>query len=1168
MLRMLLGTLVLAVLPMSVSAQNAPAAKDAKQETGKPNAKEMQQPESKPAGKDTKPGDSTTAPAPPARLSLDKLKLPANAVIIVIEKLQEAAEMIPRAIYVSPEKYQEWQDRIRQLEQQLKAEKTTPHSCQLSGRVEGDYVSLRANFTFATQQPRTTVVLGLQGAHLVDEGDLDKTAPQLEYGDDGFIVRVDKEGPHQLSLNLTIPLSWKRSQGLGNAVERGFELGLPGAPATTLALDLPAGIKDLRVDDVLKKGKAKGKWETTLGPAKQVAIAWREPLAQPGSGSLLTLDAQIVVKLEEAGAQLQAELTLGDLRGQAKEWRLLLPPGVTPTVKSLPAAAYQWLSPDGKNPHHVLQLKEPIAEPIGVTLQANVAWPAAKLTVGPFTLAGASQQRGTVLVQATPNALRGQRLVYHRFGDVTQLNLPKSSPGADNLAFFRYSIAASGPAASKAPLALEFKASSGLAETQTDHTVRLKGEPDAWFVETTTRIQAKSLGEIADFLDVQLPRSRFPGLESLGITPWLSFPASCPWPSALPFLGGTAWALPLELRWEDEGSEQTGPGGARRAKLKWSRPNGKQQLLTIHGKYAVPPGHRRIQMELPRPLGSLDHGGSLSVASGPLVELLAGPPGAEEAVPDRHQWQRQTDAAPATVDLAWRPYQPSFPVFAVVDVTVYEHSAHVRQHLQFTMPGGNGVSPAKNVRLQLPKTLAQVAVESGGKLLGEPQPGSGWLWATPLVDAAGKSDLVLEYDVPLPEREPADGPRPAPWNVPLIWPEAATRQEAKVRVWCAPGTIPSLAVNAGPWHDRGIESVPARDSLPALVVYGAGTAVPLALSVQPSSATVLATLVCDRTLVQVHIDEEGNQSYRVRFLVRKLAARSLTLELPVPVRGERGDNLQAVRFGLDRQEKVLHWTSVGNIATIKLPSELPNFQGQQVFLDVEYKLPASIAEGKRFGSTLLAPPRWHGDVLPGTVRWQVDLPGDQVAIVMDGNAVLDNRWNLHGGLVTPEASVSHADLETWLTGREGTESTPVSLAYWRPGLTTQRLIHVPRPWWLLLCSGVVLAAGLALMLLPLARWFFGLVVTALIACGAATALLWPALVPPILYGCEPGLGVLAALIVVQWLLQERYRRQVVFLPGFARKPVGSSLTRAGQPASKREPSTVDAPARAVNSSAK
>src|SRR5262249_19687477 len=123
MLRMLVGTLVLAVLPWSVRAQNSPEAKDAKQDTGKADVKEMKQSDSKPKDKDAKPGDST----PPPRLPLDKLKLPPNAVIVIIEKIQEAAEMIPSAIYLKPEQYKELLDRIRQLEQQVKSEKTTPH---------------------------------------------------------------------------------------------------------------------------------------------------------------------------------------------------------------------------------------------------------------------------------------------------------------------------------------------------------------------------------------------------------------------------------------------------------------------------------------------------------------------------------------------------------------------------------------------------------------------------------------------------------------------------------------------------------------------------------------------------------------------------------------------------------------------------------------------------------------------------------------------------------------------------------------------------------------------------------------------------------------------------------------------------------------------------------
>ena len=1155
--------LLLAALPIApalmLRAQQPPTGKDAKADASKSATKDKKQPETK-----TPPNAKSAAVndiIPLTRQTLDKLKLPPGTIVIVTDKLKDAQEQYPSAILMTPEQYEEMRERIRVLEQQLKPDKTITHSCKLTGKLEGDYLTLRAEFTFATQQPRSLVALGLQGAHLVDEGDLDKTAPQLDYGEDGFVVRVEKEGNHQLTLNLKVPVGLKRGIGLGSATERGFDLGLPGAPATNLNLELPSGIKDVRVNDSVKASKAPGRWEVPLGLAKQVSVAWKEPLTLAGGGPLLTLDTQIVVKLEESVAQLQAELFLEDLRGQTKEWRLLLPPGATPTLKALPATAYQWVFPDGKNPWHILQLKEASAERLAVSVQASVPRPVGKLAVGPFAVANAFRQQGTVLVQTTPEGQRGQRIVYHRFGEVSQRELPKSATGLENLAHFQYALMpAPGAAVTKPPVELEFKASGGLAETLADQTVRLKGDGDSWYVETTTRIQAKALADLTDYVEVELPRLRTPDWMALRSAPTLAFPGALPWVGFAPVAAQLGWALPLEFRWEEEGTELAAQEGARRARLKWSHPSAKQLSLTIHGKYLIPPGARRVRLELPRPLGTLDRGGTLRVTSGPQVELLTGSLGAEEVVPERHSWQRTSDTAPVAVDLAWRPHQPAFPVAATVDVTLHDRSAHVRAQLHFTLAPIKAALAGGNVRLRVPGGLKHVTLEAGGKMLGEPQPDTGLLWVNPHADAAGKCELIFEYDVPLPKMDDqaAAGPVARPWEVLLLWPEGATRTQANVRVWSPPGVLPKLADGPHDWHERGTESVPGRDGLPALVVQGAGARLPLALQLHPAGQTALASLLCDRSLIQVHVDDEGNQFYRTRFLIRKLAARQLTLELPVPVRG----NLQSVRFGPDRQDKALFWNDpVSNIAVIRVPSELPGFQTQQIFLDIEYKLPASFLGTRRFGQTLLFPPRWHGDVLPGAVRWQVDLPADQVALVAGGGAVLDYRWTLQGWLLAPEASVTSADLEAWLTGREGGEATPVGLAYWRPGLAPQRVIHLPRQWWLLLCSGLVLAVGLGAYLLPLGRALAWLVVATVCLGVVASALLWPALVPPLVYGCEPGVAVLAVLLGLQWLLQERYRRQVVFMPGFARLQTGSSLTRAAE-AKPREPSTVDSPASA------
>ena len=55
------------------------------------------------------------------------------------------------------------------------------------------------------------------------------------------------------------------------------------------------------------------------------------------------------------------------------------------------------------------------------------------------------------------------------------------------------------------------------------------------------------------------------------------------------------------------------------------------------------------------------------------------------------------------------------------------------------------------------------------------------------------------------------------------------------------------------------------------------------------------------------------------------------------------------------------------------------------------------------------------------------------------------------------------------------------------------------------------------------------------------------------------------IVLLQWLLHERYRRQIIFLPSFSRSRSGSSLSRA-EAARAGEPSTVDAPARGPGSS--
>ena len=157
-------------------------------------------------------------------------------------------------------------------------------------------------------------------------------------------------------------------------------------------------------------------------------------------------------------------------------------------------------------------------------------------------------------------------------------------------------------------------------------------------------------------------------------------------------------------------------------------------------------------------------------------------------------------------------------------------------------------------------------------------------------------------------------------------------------------------------------------------------------------------------------------------------------------------------------------------------------------------------------------------------------------------------------------ALSTAELEQWFAA-SGT--TPISdadpgVVGWQPLLGPVRLIHVPQQAWLGACSVMVLAIGLTLFVPQLPRVAFVMIAVVLGVSLSIVGTLSPELLSAIIYGCEPGILVCVLVFVAQWMLHQRYRRQVVFMPAFTRLKSGSSLIRpgAGQP---REPSTVDEP---------
>src|SRR5262249_33627747 len=155
---------------------------------------------------------------------------------------------------------------------QLDKDRTaTVGKCHLKGKVDGGQLELQAQFSFVTERDRSVVSVGCSQAH-PNRVLLDGNLPILWRGDDGITVQVEKKGEHQVTVDLG--LSLKRGVG---AADRSFEIDLPRAPITTVELELPSGVKELRVNGqpikeplTLKNNVLSG----PLGALARLELAW------------------------------------------------------------------------------------------------------------------------------------------------------------------------------------------------------------------------------------------------------------------------------------------------------------------------------------------------------------------------------------------------------------------------------------------------------------------------------------------------------------------------------------------------------------------------------------------------------------------------------------------------------------------------------------------------------------------------------------------------------------------------------------------------------------------------------------------------------------------------------------------------------------------------------
>ena len=1109
-----------------------------------------------------RPGDTTARPPAetgpsPAREGgptsaglpdLDNLKIPPGAILVICKEVKDALQLLPDGVLLSPDRYRALLDRLDQLERQVNAVAAeVPSACKLSGQVDGKMARLQAQFDFRTDRPRAVVSLGCQRAWLKPGATIDGHLPLLLTGEDGAVkVQIDTPGVHQVTLELEIPVLPRGPKG----AEQGFDFGLPGAAITTLDhLALPPRVPEIRINGRLfatapQDGQKSRVEPGPLGPADRLEVVWKGPAVTPSKEApFLDAVGRIAVHLNEALVVTDVELSLQARGGEVREWRIQMPREVVPEIKQ-PRAEDDRIEalvpPDPRNPVLTIKLRNPSAEALRVVFQVRQARTKEATPVGPFAVLNATRQRGTITISAPADL----RLRYQPRADVLRREVTDESP-SNAVAEFTYSSLPppSSPAAPMPPLvgilAEEVK---GAVEARVEHLLQLTER--GWRAKTTIRVTP--VRTRVDHLLLDVPGG-FQLDTGVGATP-----------------------TDLVDRVEPvDGSSRSGP-----LRIKLVKEQTQPFSVTLPGLYPLGDAPGKTSLYLPRPLETLDRGGQIVVTLPEGWELID----SESNLAEPESGQRVSGAAglpptwrseqfPKRVDLSWRPHRPEWPVRAVVDVTVGGGRILVRHQMWFPPPPRT----PKRVALDVPAAVAEhLAVCRGGTL--EPDrtvrlnPMSGNECSLEVSYRFALSDQ--EAGAGAPAAKPTDGAAEVFRRVvlPLVRLPGASRIETKVRVWTDPGLIPSLA--AGAWEEQPNEPVPDRDILPALVLRSTRETGAVSLTLHGDSAADPAPVLVERALIQVAIAEGGGQAYRARFLVSHFGGRHVDVEFPQPLPRVAPE----LTLGGKKVARSQALPSPEGTGTGLMRMEVePDLYRQPLTLEVRYRLAPHASAGGRAGIMALQPPRLRGAAFLGRVWWQVELPPARLGIARGVAGSAEQRWQWQAGLVAPRPSAIALEFPGDPSGSPPSAGTTrpgegePALVYWQSEPAPVYLVYAPDQVWLLACSLALLAIGLGLSFAPLphaARW---LAVILLGLTAVLAGVWWPDAVPTVLYGCQPGALVLAAVLAVQWLRNRRYRRRVIFLPGFTRLKAGSSRSPGGDGRPRGEPSTVDAPAQGGNS---
>src|SRR5579884_4034235 len=835
----------------------------------------------------------TSAPTAEGKKTIERKKtdlssLPADAVIVICEQANEALDLLPKAVILRPDKYQELLDQIEKLKKQIENPKNEnavpPTRCVLHGKVEAGAVRLQAEFSGTAERADTLVSLACPQAGLSSAETDGRMARIRRSNAGGLLVRIDKSGEYHVKLDLILPLSGREGNG------RGFELTLPRAVITQLDLELPPNCTELRIGGQLFKELQLPGLELKnnhlsgspgIGPVEKLDLSWKD-LRRAAREPVRTAEGRILARLDASGLTNEADLWLTAEGTATKIWRLLIPRNAE--IKVLPSGKearidHRIETDDQKSPVaslRTIHLEEARMEPLHVQVKVPLMLlNDSAMPIGPFFVLDAARQTGTVLVR---NQVRNLHLEYRGHGDMqlrrqeteeTRGETPASVATLvySNIPLIDQPVGTVGPR-SLSWLDLEAVKMPAQVRMRVSHTLTLRQDEGSRNMapgSSEDRSAARSRKHYWQVVTTITPATKWAEVEQLKILVPPEWEPTDENVSVVPNSNPRCVSIPFSLLRE--------------------RPTQSQR---VEGRYkANYKAEARAVLRLPQPQGTIESC-EVKLEAPSDVELFLD--NAEQVNlelsrqprPNEQTWRcRGVPAEELGLEVSWRRYRPELRVVSVVDLTLNGNRGEVHQELRLHMPQNpppfvtlrvpSAIGDSLQIQDELGQDIRPLKSEMRNSKSESPSSHPGFDLRIPVMTKEGGKEwrLDLRYTTGLadPDRAPHAG---EPFVVPLVSLEQATTGDLKVRIWSDPGFLPRAA--SPHWEEQNIEEVKDR-ALPVLVLHANKLDAPLRLVLAEQSAGFSALV--ERALIRVQLEEGGAQSWLARFHIRQLADRNL-----------------------------------------------------------------------------------------------------------------------------------------------------------------------------------------------------------------------------------------------------------------------------------------------------